>query len=118
MPPPIKRDDLDGLCGVYGLADPRFCDDVVYIGQARDVQRRIKVHCDMNRYQPNLALRRWLRGLRAEGLSPKVVILARCDPMSLSRLEASLIRAYRANGMAHLNCITMRTIFIRRVQAR
>jgi hypothetical protein len=113
-----NKDLLDGVCGIYGLCDPRDMSNVLYVGQARDIGQRVKAHLDMNRYEPNLDKFRWLRSLASLGLRPKIIILARCKPGDLNRLEAACIRAYRSCGMATLNHVQMRTIFHRKALIR
>jgi hypothetical protein len=88
--------------GVYALVDPRS-GRVMYCGQSLDVDYRYRQHVEGNGYAGNPEKARWIAGLRAQGLAPKLVILAECDWPESDDVEKQFIRNFKVNGQCELN---------------
>ena len=74
---------------IYALIDPRD-DTVCYVGMSVDAQMRFYRHLTGNGV--NLRERRWIKGLRAEGLSPILRLLETI----VSQVDAYSIACERA----------------------
>lgn len=88
--------------GVYALVDPRS-NRVMYCGVACDIEYRFRQHLDVERYDSNREKVRWIAGLKANGLSPRLVILDECTWPESDETERSRIRQYKLSGQCELN---------------
>jgi hypothetical protein len=88
--------------GVYALVDPRS-GRTMYCGQSLDIDYRYRQHLDTDTYTSNVNKRRWIAGLKAVGLSPRLVILAECPWPQSDTIESEYIRMYKASGQCELN---------------
>lgn len=89
---------------IYALVDPRN-EEVRYVGQARNVQRRYAQHCDTNT-GGGVLKRLWVRRLISLGLRPRLLVLERVNGQALrdaTRHEAKWIAHYRAMDHDVLN---------------
>lgn len=90
-------------CFVYYLADPRTPRHPRYVGSTTNPLERERQH----RNHPSAgtaAFARWKRDLRAAGLAPRLVIVARYDDVTAA-LEAEwrLMFRWRRRGLADLS---------------
>jgi hypothetical protein len=90
------------LCGIYALADPRT-GRIMYVGQSIDIDKRYRSHLDIDRYEPNIAKRRWLRELARLNLKPSLIVLEECAFAELDEAERRTISSLKASGLAELN---------------
>lgn len=58
---------------IYALVDPRENVKIVYIGQSKEPEKRIKKHMKLN--SDNVRKNNWIDELCGMGLEPKLVIL-------------------------------------------
>lgn len=93
------------VSGVYALVDPRT-NRVLYCGQSLDIDYRYRQHLDPDAYTSNVNKRRWIAELRAAGLRPRLVILAKCEWPESDEVEKQFIRNYRLAGQCELNVAT------------
>jgi excinuclease UvrABC nuclease subunit len=77
--------------GVYLLRDP-INGVVRYVGQAKDVETRLKLHWNRQVY---CRTNRWCEELAMQGLRPSVDVVT-CNTDALDKLERILIRRHDA----------------------
>jgi hypothetical protein len=89
-------------CGIYALVDPRT-GRIMYVGQSIDIEKRFRTHLDTDRYEPNIAKRRWLKELARLDLKPQLIVLEECAFADLDSAERRTISSLKASGLAELN---------------
>lgn len=88
--------------GVYALVDPRS-GRVMYVGQSLDIDYRYRQHVNPRVYSGNVEKDRWIAGLRATNLRPRLVVLSECDWPESDDVEKQFIKNYKTNGQCELN---------------
>jgi hypothetical protein len=94
---------LDGVSGVYALVDPRT-EETVYVGQSRDVGRRLDQHLNPMIDDGNWKKQEWIVELLNLGLVPSMRLLLRSDdPDAKDREEIRAIHEFRERGECRCN---------------
>lgn len=97
------RQEFKRKCGIYALIDP-VTDRVMYVGQAEDIEKRFRQHCDGNTFAGNVQKREWVVGLFHQGRKPECKVLEYCESVGdLDSAEKRWIHHYKADGQAELN---------------
>jgi len=86
---------------VYALIDPRS-HQPRYIGKALDVRQRDRNHFNQSKYGHS-AKDEWVRGLRADGLRPDLIVIEECTPAESAAREKYWIARARWRGIPLLN---------------
>lgn len=86
---------------VYALIDPRT-HQACYIGKALDVDLRDRNHFNQCKHEHSRKAT-WLRGLRAEGLRPDLIVLEECKPEESAAREKYWIARARWRGIPLVN---------------
>jgi hypothetical protein len=94
--------EFRSVSGVYALIDPRS-GRVMYVGQSLDIDYRYRQHVNPRVYSGNVEKDRWISGLRASGLKPRLAILSECDWPESDEVERQYIKNYKSNGQCELN---------------
>ena len=88
---------LEVISGVYALLDPDN-GDIRYIGQSKDINKRIKRHCQNVTGFP---ISRWVQKLKRNNKSPDLIIIEEHDNPLL--IEKMWIDRAKAQGVKLLN---------------
>lgn len=89
---------------IYCLKDAK---SVFYIGQTKNVKRRLKCHLSGSRLLKNDKDAK-IRGMMAKGKNPILEIIATCDESKANEMEAKYILEHAANGSPLLNSVITR----------
>lgn len=86
---------------IYQLRDPET-DEIVYVGQSKNVEKRFKQHCDPARIGSRW-IWGWLGSLVMLKLNPKIEIICEVDESKANKIEISEIRKAWGNGQPLMN---------------
>lgn len=87
------------ICGIYALTDPET-GDVRYVGQARNIHKRYRQHCNLNGCA-KLPKNRWAAKLARQGAEPGLKVLE--ETADLDAREIHWIQLLRSQGAKLMN---------------
>lgn len=93
--------ELSGVSGIYGLVDPRT-GQTMYVGQATSIRDRFIGHVAA-KDKCNHPKKEWIRGLKAEGLLPELIVIKKCCDKHLNQFEIQEIARLRRAGQKLFN---------------
>lgn len=79
---------------IYGLVDPKT-EQVRYVGQTKDVKRRLRNHLNDARRGVKSHKYNWIRSLAKSKLKPKITVIEKCNGNSADEREQYWIAYYR-----------------------
>lgn len=87
---------------VYVLTDPRYPDDVRYVGVTNTPKKRLRGHISKAKIQTNHRAN-WIKSLLRDGLEPIMTIIAQTDNENWRQCEMEWIAYYRDIGCNLVN---------------
>lgn len=89
---------------IYALIDP-ITEEVRYVGKTINPATRLYDHCNQSAAGNNPHKMRWILGLRAQDMLPKMIVLEECLPDTWEEAEIRWIAHYRASGAPLTNIL-------------
>lgn len=87
---------------IYGLVDPRT-EQVRYIGQTKDIKRRLRNHLNDAKRGVRSHKFSWIRKLITSGVKPKITVIEKCNGSIADEREQYWISYYREKEVGLTN---------------
>jgi group I intron endonuclease len=96
------EDSMSDTTFIYSLSDPTT-GKIRYVGKTDDLPRRLTAHCSSSHLHDATHKTRWILTLLAEGLKPRIGILAEVPTSQWEFWEREYIRVLKASGANLVN---------------
>jgi hypothetical protein len=92
--------DSEPLGAVYAISDPRFPEDIRYVGMTMNhIRQRLHEHFAAAYRNPHHRFYQWLLELESERIMPLVFVLEKCTKSALPKREEAWIDYYLPTGL-------------------